>query len=221
MKRHFAPLKTLLALVAIASVLQVNMKGAHAQPPGIILNPGERYVPGSLRDQFGNPVPDFYVSPGANQRPQIQRPDFTNPDVFNSGFQNEGFTLDPFTGQVTMHVGRSRIKNEALDPNRGIVDPGSLQIINRYERDEYGIQWHITGRVWTSYGRPHSELNRSRTSVSGGLTQQLNDRVETRIVDEVLSVPQVDRFGRPIQSARSQPRASSNQGGGQLMDIFK
>ncbi len=38
------------------------------QPPGIVLNPGERYVPGSLRDQYGNPVPD-YVPPQNSRIP--------------------------------------------------------------------------------------------------------------------------------------------------------
>lgn len=51
-------LRSLFALVCV----MCSILPAFGQPPGIVLNPGERYVPGSLRDQYGNPVPD-YVPP--------------------------------------------------------------------------------------------------------------------------------------------------------------
>jgi hypothetical protein len=225
MKRSIAPLKSWIAFTAIAIVSSVSTPEAYGQH-GIILNPGEQYVPGSLRDQFGNPIHDVYIVPSTNQRPQtqrppIQRPDFTNPTIFDSQFQNEGVVVDPYTGHVIVNVGRDRMKESVLDPNRHIVDPGSLQIIDDYQRDEYGTLWHVTGRLWTSYGTPHSEIRRSRTSVAGGLTQNLSDRVETRIEEEVLAVPQVDGMGRPIQPSRPQPQLNSNSGRGHIMDLFK
>jgi len=105
---------------------------------------------------------------------------------------------------------RSRRKSSAYDPNRHIVDPGSWRNVNEIQTDRYGVRWLVTGKTWTSLGRPHSELTRVRYQGGGGISNRIQDKVETR---EVQVVPSTAPTTPPSQS----PSPSSSN----VMDFFE
>lgn len=91
-----------------------------------------------------------------------------NPTVWDSGSRLTNIYVDPYTGQVRIRTHRDQVRASALDPHRNHVDPGSRRYVNRIERDMFGNVYRVQGYTWTSYGRPHSTLNRTRISYSGG-----------------------------------------------------
>jgi hypothetical protein len=189
---------------------------AMAQPPGITLNPGETYVPGSLRDQNGNPVHDRYPSHIHSNPPNVIQPDFSNPTISDSGYLPQGWRIDPFTGRLVVDVNRDRIKDSALDPNRGIVDPGSLRNIDQWETDANGVVWHITGTEWTSYGVPHSNLRRRTKTQSGGVELNIDDKIARSPGGPGVSIrpnyPQNSSPNRPNYPQNSSPNGPWPQG---------
>ena len=119
-----------------------------------------------------------------------------NPEIYNSGDRVSGIYFDPFTGRIVVRTDRTRVRESILDPSRGLVDPGSMEIVDRIEVDADGVQWRVRGRSWTSNGIPHGKLTRTRINRTGipGLDQEENDTV--------------------LYSARSGNNGSSNQNSG-------
>jgi hypothetical protein len=209
------------------TVMTILSGSVLAQPPGISLQPGEVYVPGSLRDQNGNPLPDSHLLPSSST---IKTPNFSNPYIGNTGFQNEGVYVDPQTGQVHIKIGRERITQSALDPNRDIVDPGSLRNVNRYERDQKGTLWLITGRQWTSFGVPHDDLQRRSVTIGpNGAVVDTRDRIlkyekglpSTRYPQQRLPQQQRSSSGPLPQRFDQSPQPQSPQPSRGLLDEFK
>lgn len=152
-----------------------------AQPPGIVLQPGEVYVPGSLRDQNGNPVPDYAnppLPPGMGHPPGMHYPGMRPPwmpphhphppvDV-NHDFdrpyphqvRNRVFRWDQHLQRWVVDEHPPIITDSGIDMHGDVVDPGSVRRVDRMEADANGVIWHITGRYWTSRGVPHVLLQR-------------------------------------------------------------
>ncbi len=91
-----------------------------------------------------------------------------NPTVWDSGSHLTDIYRDPYTGQIRVRTHREQVRASALDPYRNHVDPGSRRYVNRIESDMFGNVYRVQGYTWTSYGRPHSTLNRTRIRYSGG-----------------------------------------------------
>jgi len=90
-----------------------------------------------------------------------------NPTVWDSGSHLTDIYRDPYTGQIRIRTNRERVHASALDPYRNRLDPGSRRYVNRIERDMFGNVYRVQGYTWTSYGRPHSTLTRTRIRYSG------------------------------------------------------
>jgi hypothetical protein len=78
-------------------------------------------------------------------------------------------------GRPIVTVEKDEVQQSALDPYRHVIDPGSLRQVNRYEYDAYGQRVHVTGTEWTSYGKPHSNLKKTKVSMSGDGTTVVNN----------------------------------------------
>ena len=103
---------------------------------------------------------------------------YVNPEVYNSGRLVTGARYDPFTGQIVVRTDQTKVRESYLDANRGQIDQGSYRRVNRYERDANGVQWHVTGTQWTSFGVPHGNLSRKRVIRHGdGVTEDRNEHV--------------------------------------------
>ncbi|MFH5805002.1 hypothetical protein [Alienimonas sp. DA493] len=94
-----------------------------------------------------------------------------NPVIHQGGSVSGHF--DPWTNHTTINQGTQTTFHSATDPNRHVVDPGSMQYVNRMVLRNG--QWvRETGRRWTSYGVPHADLNYGSTTYipngSGGTT---------------------------------------------------
>ncbi|MEM9702932.1 MAG: hypothetical protein AAF907_10875, partial [Planctomycetota bacterium] len=88
----------------------------------------------------------------------IYRP---NPIVHRDGFVDTEY--DPFTNITDVNRQTLSTRASAYDPNRGVVDPGSLRQIDRWIR--VNGQWvREHGTTWTSYGVPHGHLTRDRST---------------------------------------------------------
>jgi hypothetical protein len=114
----------------------------------------------------------------ATETPDASAQGYINPEVYNSGRLVTGARYDPFTGQIVVRTDQTKVRESYLDPNRGQIDPGSYRQVNRYETDVNGVQWHVTGTQWTSFGVPHGNLSRKRVIRHvDGVTEDRNEHV--------------------------------------------
>jgi len=92
-----------------------------------------------------------------------------NPVVYDSGRSVSGVYTGPLGIRYQVHTERERVHASALDPNRDVVDAGSLRYVDHYVGS--GANYHREqGYHWTSNGVPHSDVsvtNRYRTSMFG------------------------------------------------------
>ena len=93
-----------------------------------------------------------------------------NPIISDSGQQIGGVTYDPFTGKWVVRTDRHIERESAYDFDRHYMDPGSYQVVDEFQTDEFGVRWHLTGHRWTTNGKPHGDINRRRVSDLGGGT---------------------------------------------------
>jgi len=121
-------------------------------------------VMGTLATSNAFAWPNDWPSPWPSPRPYPRH----NPTVWDSGSRVTGIYRDPYTGQIRVRTDRDQVRASALDPYRNHVDPGSRRYVNRIERDMFGNVYRVRGYAWTSYGRPHSTLTRTRIRYSGG-----------------------------------------------------
>lgn len=100
-------------------------------------------------DQWGNPV----TQP-------------TNPVIHKQ--QTVKYKYDQF-GNLVVDNTVEQTKQSALDPNRAVIDPGSMTKSSSV-RFENGFQVTTTTYRWTSYGKPHhrTEVNRRAIGQQGG-----------------------------------------------------
>lgn len=135
---------------------------------------------------------------------------WVNPEIYNSGNQMTGIQFDPFTGRITVRTDRTRVRESYLDPNRGLVDAGSLRYVDEVQVDASGVQWRVQGWQWTSNGVPHGNLNRSRVrnTIIPGVDHQENDRVLYSAQVDANEMPGVS-ITEPRQPTR-QPRRFNN-----------
>ena len=89
-----------------------------------------------------------------------------NPVIIDGGKQYK-LRYDPFSGRMQLDSSHSKVRESYFDPNRNNVDPGSYEQVNEYQMDQNGVRWHVTGTRWTSGGRPHSNLTRTRSTPWG------------------------------------------------------
>jgi hypothetical protein len=110
-----------------------------AQPPGIMLNPGERYVPGSLRDQYGNPVPDYIPPPniGGGSPSSFPVPEDRGGVQDGTGLEL-GVTIYEVSGRVI--VSRTRPGT----PAAGLLFPND-QLVRAAYRDAFSRQVYRMG----------------------------------------------------------------------------
>ncbi len=87
---------------------------------------------------------------------------------FTTGPYVTDVQVDPYTGRLIVRTNQNVIGASALDPYRNVIDPGSLQFVNRLEYDPYGRPVRVIGRVWTSFGVPHADLRRTVVTVTPG-----------------------------------------------------
>ena len=66
----------------------------------------------------------------------------TNPKVTNVQYD--------IWGRPIITAERDQVLQSALDPDRNVIDPGSLRRVNHYEYNGYGQRVHVTGTKWTS-----------------------------------------------------------------------
>ncbi len=99
------------------------------------------------------------VSAAANAQHLVQVPG-GNPVIAASGNHVTGVTYDQW-GRPMIHRHQDQVHASAMDPNRGYVDPGSLQYVNEIRYDRHGRPYRVQGYRWTSYGVRHGNLTSS------------------------------------------------------------
>jgi hypothetical protein len=121
---------------ASIGLMLVVSSSSMAQPPGIVLNPGERYMPGSLRDQYGNPVQDYVPPPHGGGLSSY-------PGSYDRGGVQDGTGLEL---GVTIYEVNGRVivsQTRPGTPASGLLFPND-QIVRAAYRDAF------TGRVYRS-----------------------------------------------------------------------
>ena len=101
------------------------------------------------------------------QTPSLPPP---NPLVQDSGRYVAGVWRGPVGVRHHVATNREQVYASAYDPNRGYVDPGSMQYVDGWRSDGRGGTYRQSGYAWTSNGVPHEDMNatrRYRTSFRG------------------------------------------------------
>lgn len=88
-----------------------------------------------------------------------------NPVVFNGGVNVTGVGTDAF-GRPVVQTNQTVATASAFDPNRNVVDPGSMQTSSSIVTDSFGNSYQETTTSWTSFGVPHSDTNRQLVTQS-------------------------------------------------------
>lgn len=122
-----------------------------------------------------------------------------NPVIIDGGKQYK-LRYDPFSGRMRLDSSHSKVRESYFDPNRNNVDPGSYEQVNEYQMDQNGVRWHVTGTRWTSGGRPHSNLTRTRSTPWG------NDK------EHVASSVPNGKTGQPSPTTPTRPGQPSKPG---------
>ena len=103
------------------------------------------------------------------------------------------------TGTWKVATEQTKIHDSALDRNRSIVDPGSLQNVNYYTTDAAGNRVHVTGKTWRSNGKPHSQITRKivhRDSQGNQWTEEVQNLKATNPNSQPQS-PNQPQFNQP------------------------
>jgi hypothetical protein len=131
--------------------------------------------------------PPGYFVQASHPGVTIQSPAFLapNPVVLDSGRYVSGYCAGPRGVRRHVETNQERVHASALDPNRAAVDPGSLVQVDRYVPGPCGWQ-REQGYYWTSFGVPHSDVNRSRTYRTGIFRTRTDN---THISKETESAP--------------------------------
>jgi hypothetical protein len=135
------------------------------------------------------------------------------PPIGDTGNVTTGLRFDWTTGRWVVDTDRKILFGSALDPNRNVIDPGSFQLVDYQQYDANGVLWHYTGRRWTSFGVPHSEISRARSyPIAGGLVTGNQTQTQYRSPGG----PGAGRNARPTlpqtDPRRSNPTRLRNQG---------
>ena len=85
-----------------------------------------------------------------------------NPVVHNSGQWAMYHGWNPWTGH-TSSTHQTTVNASAYDPNRWMMDPGSLRYHNEWVPNGYGGWTRQTGTSWTSNGVYHHNMNQQTT----------------------------------------------------------
>jgi hypothetical protein len=109
-------------------------------------------------------------------RPQVSDPfrsRRSNPyqrPIYNGPSQLDNLSYDPVTGRWVANVNSETVYESATDPDRDVVDPGSLRTRVLSTVDANGNQVNKTITSWTSYGVPHSNTTTQVVCQAGDLT---------------------------------------------------
>lgn len=101
--------------------------------------------------------------------PYPQPAPHANPIVGQEGFVDTEY--DPFTDVTDVNRQSVTTRDSALDPHRGVVDPGSLRQVDRWIHVN-GKLVREHGTTWNSYGVPHGNLTRDSSTFTPHPTPQ-------------------------------------------------
>ena len=161
-------MKTSLTLATLIAVTLAAAGSAQAQSFRIgsvkVDLGGHSYHGRSYRANY-----DYY-------RPQIADPfrgRRSNPyrrPIYNRPSQLDNLSYDSVTGRWLANVNSETVYESATDPNRDVVDPGSLRTRTFSALDADGNQINKTVTSWTSYGVPHSNTTSQIVQQAGDVT---------------------------------------------------
>ena len=125
-----------------------------------------------------NPQPQPVWNPNQPQpvwNPQPQPQPVWNPKVHEQKQYKWHYDRN---GNLVMHDKTEQTQASALDPNRHIVDPGSMRQSSSVKY-ENGFEIKTTVFRWTSYGRPHDRTETTRRRLGQkSTTTKVNNRFE-------------------------------------------
>lgn len=162
--------RTILLITAAIAIGSVQVQTAQAQNWGRIIqgvvNSAQQSQPQRTQRYYPPQTQPVVVQP--SYPPTQVYPQYDpNPVVIDTGKRIDGITYDPFTGRLQVSTNQDKVRDSYFDPNRNNVDPGSYRYVNRIETDAQGNRWRVTGYQWTSNGKPHGNLSRTRISRTG------------------------------------------------------
>ena len=199
--------RTLIPVLAFA-LIGIAATAAH----------GQYRFPGAGNDECsdGHCPPPRHCPPGRDCPPPNGRfPDrgFPNPIIADTGPEVSDYYYDPFLGRRVLRTDRTKVLDSALDPNRNHIDPGSYEVVDETYTDRNGVEWHLTGERWTSYGKEHANLNRRRLSnLGGGTIHDENEMVIRNLNGKAGNRSQnLSRSRPPTNRSRPQSLGSSRQ----------
>ena len=212
--------RTILLLTAAVAIGSIQVQTAQAQNWGrIIQGVVTATQPQPQRQQRYYPTQTQPVVQPSYPPTQVYPPYNPNPVVIDTGKRIDGITYDPFTGRVQVSTTQDKVRDSYFDQNRNNVDPGSYRYVNRIDTDAQGNRWRVTGYQWTSNGKPHGNLSRTRISRTGvpGV-----DHKDTENVAYSVQTPKQPTTQQPRQPQRQQvtqprrqvtPQYQQQQGG--------
>ena len=121
-----------------------------------------------------------------------------NPVVSDTGVNITATGIDPF-GRPVVQTDQSTIHQSALDPNRGTVDPGSVETSSSIVMDSFGNTVRETTTSWTSFGVPHSETTR----------QIISQSASSVVIDQQQQIQKSAHRSRSAATRVQQPRRST------------
>ena len=87
---------------------------------------------------------------------------------FDTGKNVDHDLFDPYSGTFHRKTSQTKIYDSASDIHRNHVDGGRKTYVNRIEIDpRTGERVRVTGYEWTSYGKYHADLKRTKIRVNG------------------------------------------------------
>ena len=144
-----------IALATLSAASEANAQGFRLGPFSAQLGSGRiQYTHPGSSHRYVTPHRPIIANPGQPKRIGLPNPWET--PIYVQPKRLERLVFNPLTGQWQVKTTEEVINQSALDPNRGVVDPGSYRVTSSIGRDRYGNQVETRVESWTSYGVPHS-----------------------------------------------------------------
>lgn len=206
--------RKILLVALVAAIGSIQVQTAQAQNWGRIV---QGVVTAAQQPQPAQQRTYYYPQPQPQPvvgQPVVVQPSYPpnqvwppyNPVVIDTGKRLDGVTYDPFTGRVQVSTTQDKVRDSYFDQNRNSIDPGSYRYVNRIERDAQGNQWRVTGYQWTTNGKPHGNLSRTRISRTGipGVDHKDTENVAYSVNPQATTQRQPQSVQKPQQQPRQQ-----------------